>query len=168
MKDMQLALSAATFLSECDPQENISRVDLRRFKCYETTAIVSYARPFSDSKGDFPKLSLKMIGVTLSAEHKVIHDEIINLRNKVFAHSDSELMRMAVKLHEIGLGDGFVTPLINTAFDEGLHFIGFQRVNEMITLFNIVYDGIYRTLFNDARENPEKFDVHHDRLFPRK
>jgi len=165
MKDIQLALSAADFLLSCDPDDPISKIELRRFKCYETTAIVSYARPFSDSKGDVPKLSMKMIGVKLDDQQQALHDELMHLRNKVVAHSDAELMRMVVKLRQLDLGAGQTMPHINTSFDEGLDFVG-DRVEDLLGLLHKVYGGLFDTLTEDARANPSKFDVHHDWVFP--
>ena len=165
MKDIQLALSAADFLQECDPDEPIGKVQLRRYKCFETTAIVSYARPFSDSKGGIPRLSMKMIGVRLDDDQRALHEEVIELRNKAFAHSDSELMRMVVKLGAIDIGNGETMPHVQTAFDEGLDFVG-NRVSRLLQLFHVVFEGLYITLMEDARSNPEKFDFRHDWLHP--
>jgi len=45
--DFQQALSALTFLlEECDFDEQYSRIQLRKFRCFETTTIVSFSRPF--------------------------------------------------------------------------------------------------------------------------
>lgn len=164
MKDIQLALSAADFLQECDPETRISKVELRRYKCYETTAIVSYARPFSESRGKIPKLSLKMIGVKLNDESKELHDRLLNLRNRVVAHSDAEMMRMAVKFHELDIGDGKKMPYIRPAFDEGLDFVGFGPVSNLLSLFHTVFEGLYLTILEDARKNPDKFDFRQDFL----
>lgn len=166
IKDIQLALSAATFLDECDPEQGVTKIELRRFKCYETTAIISYARPFSESRGAMPKLSLKMIDVKLDSVGSHLHDEVIELRNKAIAHSDAELMRMAVKLHQIDIGEGKMMPLIQPAFDEGLDFLG-DRLAKLIELFHTVHAGLQNTLLLDARRNPEKFAVHEDYLHPR-
>ncbi len=40
--DLELALSAAAFLSEVDSDKTYNKVELRRFRCYETTVIVAY------------------------------------------------------------------------------------------------------------------------------
>jgi hypothetical protein len=164
MKDIQLALSAADFLQECDPESSISKVELRRYKCYKTTAIVAYARPFSESRGGVPKLSMKMIGVRLDDQNQALHDKIIELRNQVVAHSDEEMMRMVVRIDDLNIGNGETVPFINTAFDEGLDFVGYGPVSQLLTLFHTVFSGIYLTLFEDARANPEKFDIRHDYL----
>jgi len=43
---------------------------------------------FSQSKGEIPQLSLKMTGAELTEEQTKLHEELLRLRNKVFAHSD--------------------------------------------------------------------------------
>jgi hypothetical protein len=164
LKDIQLALSAADFLQECDPDTKTSKVELRRYKCFETTAIVAYARPFSESRGGFPKLSLKMIGVQLDHNSKVLHDEILDLRNRVVAHSDSDMMRMVVRRHEVNLGNGETMPYVRPVFDEGLDFVGFSSVSRLLMLFHTVYEGLYSTILEDVRSNPDKFDFRHDFL----
>jgi hypothetical protein len=45
-----------------------NKIELRRFRCYETAMVTAYTRPFSQSKGMVPKLSLEMTGVQLGAE----------------------------------------------------------------------------------------------------
>jgi hypothetical protein len=163
LKDIQLALSAADFLQDCVPDQPINKVELRRYKCFESTAIVSYARPFSESEGGVPKLSMKMIGVRLDPEKEAMHNEIIQLRNRVVAHSDAEMMRMVVQTRSVNLGNGETMPYFNMAFDEGLDFLG-DRVSKMLDLFHTVYSGIHETLMADLRVNPEKFSFRHDYL----
>jgi hypothetical protein len=83
--DFQLALSASAFLAECDPNEKYSKVDLRRFRCYETTIIMAYTRPFSQSKGSIPSLSLKLVGAQLDEAQRKLHQRLMDIRNKVLA-----------------------------------------------------------------------------------
>lgn len=164
MKDIQLALSAADFLRDCDADTKISNVELRRYKCYETTAILAYARPFSESRGGFPKLSLKMIGVQLDDQNKELHENLLDLRNRVVAHSDAEMMRMAVRFRELHIGNGETIPHIAPVFDEGLDFVGFGPVSQILALFHTIYDGIFLTVMEDARINPDKFNFRQDFL----
>jgi hypothetical protein len=44
LNDLQQALSAREFLYECDETQTYSKIELRRFRCYETTLVVAYAR----------------------------------------------------------------------------------------------------------------------------
>ena len=71
LNDLQQALSACSFLYECDEQGTYSKSELRRFRCYETTLVVAYGRPFSQPlAGGIPPLSTKMIGLKLSPERR--------------------------------------------------------------------------------------------------
>jgi hypothetical protein len=49
LNDLQQALSACSFLYECDDEGIYSKAELRRFRCYETTLVVAYGRAFSQS-----------------------------------------------------------------------------------------------------------------------
>ena len=90
--DFQQALSALTFLmQECDFETAYSRIELRKFRCYEASLIISFARPFEPSRGQIV-LGLRVIGVALSAEEAKLKDVILDLRRKVIAHSDEQLM----------------------------------------------------------------------------
>lgn len=55
-------------------------------------AIVAYSRPFveSDGKGATPKVSLKL-GKEFSETEHVLHNRVIELRNRLAAHSDYDL-----------------------------------------------------------------------------
>ena len=78
LNDLQQALSACSFLYECDEQGTYSKPELRRFRCYETTLVAAYGRPFSQSlAGGIPPLSTKMIGLKLSPERRALHDRLI-------------------------------------------------------------------------------------------
>jgi len=87
--DLQLALSAITFLGEeLDENAQYSKIELRRFKCFETTFIVSYGRAFTKSNGRYDQLPLKRIGIKLTPKERELHELIIKLRQTVYAHSD--------------------------------------------------------------------------------
>ncbi|KRE08899.1 hypothetical protein ASE61_04955 [Bosea sp. Root670] len=166
--DLKLALSAANFLSECEPGEKISKVDLRRFKSYETTLVVAYARPFSASRGTdrIPPLSLKMTGAKLTVEQRALHDRIIELRNKAFAHSDGDMMRMLVRPIEVdGKEEGDTITLVQTVFDEGLEFLGMELL-DVIELMNAVYGALYHQVHVEAQQDSRRFDFRHDYLSP--
>ncbi|MDF2415401.1 hypothetical protein [Aeromonas sp. 1HA1] len=90
--DFQQALSAVTFLiQECEYDKKYSHIDLRRFRCFETTLIVSFARPFKVGKGR-EELDLSLIGFEFSTEELELKNKIIRLRDKVVSHSDEEEM----------------------------------------------------------------------------
>ncbi|MEY9785391.1 hypothetical protein [Sinorhizobium fredii] len=91
VRDLAHASSAATFMrQDIDFDEPYSRAELRRFMCYETTLIVSYARPFSQSNGELPALTYRSMGIKLSAFTRRLHEDLIQKRNQIFAHADPE------------------------------------------------------------------------------
>lgn len=162
-RDLQLALSAADFLTECDEDDRINRIELRRFKSYETTMVIAYARPFSQSKGKVPPLTLKMTGVQLDEKEQALHDLLIEKRNKAVAHSDSDFMRIVVKLHHLDIREGETMPFFETVFDEGIDFLGWDLL-KVIDLIRKIIAALHNTLIEDARKNPEAFDLRYDYL----
>jgi len=155
MNDLRLAVSAADFLSECDPDARIGKDELRRYRCYETTAIISYARPFSDPCGDVPKLSMDMIGVRLDGQSQMLHDQLILLRNRVRVQSDTEMSGLAARIDDLNMGHDETMLHMTTVLDQGPSFAGFRAAGPLLTLFNTVYLGICSTLMEDAQRHPE-------------
>lgn len=150
LNDLQQALSACEFLYECDETEKYSKIDLRRFRCYETTLTVAYARPFTQSRGEPAPLTMKMVDLKLS------------MRNKIMGHSDSEMMRMTTQTFDVPMHEGEPPMyLIQTVFDEGVTFIGFRLI-EINELLREVFHAIYRTLNREAQADPKSFDLRID------
>lgn len=117
--DLQMALSAVTFLCELEPDERISRVARRRYRCFEDTAVVSYCRPFTQSKG-LPSLSLKKLGVKPTTEQQALHDRLWARRNKVVAHTDIDMMRLTLSTFRPLDDHPVMMPSMD--FDDGLAF----------------------------------------------
>jgi hypothetical protein len=160
--DWQLALSAAAFLGEFDPDGKYSKIELRRFRCYETTAIVSYTRPFSASHGGVPRLTLTMTGVELSGKLLELHDQLLRMRNKVFAHSDAEMMRMLVQAEPLDI-DGNFSVFLHPVFDEGLTFLGMALV-DLNELLHRLFHAVYTKLLKEAQLRPADFNFRKDYL----
>ncbi|CAD7036172.1 hypothetical protein RHAB21_02491 [Pseudorhizobium halotolerans] len=146
--DLQMALSALTFLEEYDMEERYSRVDLRRLKCFETTFVVSYSRAFSDNKGSrYPRLSLRRIDVKLSTEERKLHDVILDLRNKVYAHADESMAHVRLDIHEIDIDIESETVLFpHLQFDHSLYFSGYMEQLQAQELIRKVMSGLVRKL----------------------
>lgn len=85
------------------------------------------------------------------------------LRNRAVAHSDAEMMRILVKLHQLEIRDGQTTPFFETVFDEGLDFVG-TELDRVIGLIRKVMAALHMTLVDDARENPQAFNIRHNYL----
>jgi hypothetical protein len=163
LNDLQQALSACEFLYECEEAQTYSKIELRRFRCYETTLVVAYTRPFSQSRGDVPPLTMKMVDLKLSKERQALHDDLIERRNKIMAHSDSEMMRMTTQTFDVPMHEG-EPPMyfIQTAFDEGVALVGSQLIDAN-ELLREVFHAIYRTLHREAQGDPKSFDLRIDR-----
>ena len=116
--DFQQALSALTFLLEdCDFDQHYTKVELRRFRCYETALIVSMARPFEKSRGG-TTLSLRATGVIFDDAEKELIDKIMRLRRRIVAHSDEEEMHFRSSTFPVLKGT-YNFPYVQ--FDETLH-----------------------------------------------
>lgn len=72
--------------------KHILRV-LRRYRrkdvryCLLRDMVVSYCRPFSGNKGD-KILKHKLNKKVVPKDRRPLHDELVNLRNRLFAHTD--------------------------------------------------------------------------------
>jgi hypothetical protein len=162
LNDLQQALSACEFLYECDETQTYSKIELRRFRCYETTLVVAYTRPFSQSRGAVPPLTLKMVNLKLSKERQALHDRLMEMRNKIMAHSDSEMMRMTTQPFDVPMRDG-EPPMyfIQTVFDEGITLLGSLLI-EINELLHEVFQAIFLTLHREAQIDPKLFDLRID------
>lgn len=159
--DLQQALSACEFLYDCEEDASYSKADLRRFRCFETTLVVAYTRPFTQSRGGTPPLTIKMIDLKLSAERRALHSRLVGMRNTMMAHSDVEMMRMTTQPFDAS--DEGETPLylIQSVFDEGITLMGDLLV-ETNALLREVYQAIVQTLYRDLQANPKSFDLRID------
>lgn len=164
ISDFEVALSAADFLYEFDAGKRYSVIELRRFKCYETTAIVSYARPFSQSRGALPRLEMTSIGVTLTLEQQQLHEKLITLRNKKFAHSDEDFFRLASQVGEITITGRQTMNIVQTVFDEGLEFSAFKDQVKLVNLIRKVSFGLNEKILELAQSEPRLFDLKKDYL----
>lgn len=152
--DFQQALSALTFLwEECDFEQQYSRVQLRKFRCFETTAIVSFSRPFKVGRGR-KQLDLSAVGFDFSEGEEDLKNKILRLRDKIVSHSDEEEMeyqtysfrvfddsdlRMPVAIFRESL---YLTEDEHRAFEELLH-----RIMHALAMYE----------FKCAQSNPELF-----------
>src|ERR1700730_2967774 len=162
LNHLQQALSACEFLYECDETGTYSKIELRRFRCYETTLVVAYTRPFSQSRGGSAPLTMKMVGLKLSKDRLALHDKLMDMRNKIMAHSDSDLMRMTTQPFDVPMREGEPPMyLIQTVFDEGITLHG-KILIEANELLHQVYQAISITLHNELQANPELFNLRVD------
>jgi len=137
LRDFAHARSAISFIrDDVDFEQMYGLAELRRFQCYETTLVVSYCRPFSESIGDFPRLSYRTLGIKLSPFVKALHDDLVDKRNKLFAHSDVGSVEYArpVVIHDRDAKGRPFTTLFPPRFQEGtlLHEAEFEQVSVLV------------------------------------
>lgn len=162
LNDLRQALSASALLHECDEDASYSKVDLRRFRCFETTLVVAYTRPFTQSRGGTMPLSMKMVGLRLSDEKRALHARLVEMRNTIMAHSDEEMMRMTTQPFDVSAGDGEPPMyLIQTVFDEGITLMG-KLLVETNELLHEVHQATVHTLFKELQTKPESLALRID------
>lgn len=137
LRDFGHAASAITFVREdIDFKKTYRLAELRRFQCYETMLIVSYCRPFSESTGEFPRLSYRALGIKLTPFVRSLHDGLMDKRNKLFAHSDVGSVEYAlpIVMRDIDLSGKPISTLFPPRFREGtlLDEAGFEQVSVLI------------------------------------
>lgn len=153
--DFQQALSALTFLMEdCDFDAKYSAVDLRRFRCYETSIIVSFSRPFEKSRGS-STLSLKALGVKLEQSEQALYERVLNLRRKVVAHSDEEYMHyLGTTLLPI---DDSSLRLPHIKYSESLHLAA-ADLRAIERLLHRLIASISDVIFKVAQHTPYRLE----------
>ncbi|MDO9013235.1 MAG: hypothetical protein Q7U84_00430 [Polynucleobacter sp.] len=155
--DFQQALSALIFLlEECDFEERYSAIQLRRFRCYESSIIISFARPFEVSRGK-TALGLKAIGIELSPSERQLRDRVMDLRRKVVAHSDEGAMHFKGVILQPFDDVGIKVPLFK--FQETLH-LAQDDVRPLETLLRKLTHAIAAILFQLAQVSPERLEVY--------
>lgn len=153
--DFQQALSALTFLcEECGFDEQYSIVQLRKFRCFETTTIVSFSRPFKVGRGRKP-LDLSEIGFKFSEKEGRLRDKVLRLRDKIVSHSDEE--DMEYRTHSFRLfGDSDVR-MPAAVFRESLYLTE-DDYNALESLLHRLLHAIAEYKFKFAQSNPELFE----------
>lgn len=107
--DFRQALSAATFLlEECDWSRRYATDHLRRFRCYETTMVVAYGRPFAHARGHTAPFRWKLIKPDFQLEpaEAVLHEKLLDCRNKLHAHSDGDSTMVVPEIWRSEMPDG--------------------------------------------------------------
>ena len=154
--DFQQALSALTFLLEdCDFTKKCNKIELRRFRCYETTFIISLARSFTQSR-NASILNLKVLNIKLSAKEKKLLDEIKYLRKKVIAHSDEDEMHFRSNIISI-FEDEFKIPYFQ--FNEGLSFSK-KELQALETMLLRLRQKMAEFFVKLSQENPKALEMY--------
>lgn len=155
--DFQQALSALTFLmEECDFEARYHRVELRKFRCYEASVIISFARPFEPSRGQ-TTIGLRAIGLQLNPEETRLKEAMLSLRRKVTAHSDEQVMHFMASTHQPLEDSPISFPLLQ--FNESL-YIEVAQCRPLEALLRKLIAGIGKGLFALAQAEPERLNLY--------
>lgn len=153
--DFQQSLSALTFLmEECDFDAKYTAVELRRFRCFESTVIISFARPFEGSRGQ-TVVGLRAIGIQLTEQEKQIQERLMKLRRKVVAHSDDDEMHFNVQLIQPMEDSELRVPLFR--FQESLYLTS-AELRPLETFLRRLTHAIAGALFRLAQGNPDRIE----------
>lgn len=158
LRDINIANSSLVFLhGDCDwDAKEFHYLDLRRYSALESNAIISYARPFvPSSKGTTIQFGYAQLKFT--AKEQKIHEQVIQFRQKLIAHSDVDHMHFRVDLYDMGLG--LESPANDMKFphiqvDEGLH-MNQKELSRFHDLVRKVQGSLNRAVIYLARDYPE-------------
>lgn len=159
VQDLEYARHAIRDLSGIAfSDDEISKSELRSYKLIEMAMVVSYGRPFSQSRG-LPKFSFEMIGMQPSEEELNTHRELMRLRDQVFAHSDFRKMRVKTVVEPLKDID-IDLPYYRAVFDEGLHFHG-DRYLLVEKWLNVLFRRTLEHIFTGTTEDLDawRFDI---------
>ena len=81
-------------------EDAIPRHDSVQLDAYRIAVVVSYARPFSSNRGGAkvaPTLPRKLLK-SFSVVERELHERVIKLRHKEFAHSDADRARVEISV----------------------------------------------------------------------
>jgi hypothetical protein len=155
--DFQQALSALTFLMEdCDYDRMHGVLELRRFRCYETAVIVSFARPFEASRGE-TTLGLKTIGLRLDPDELALKGKILSLRRKIFAHSDEDFMHFRSAV--LTPFDDHPVAMPHLQFNESL-YLQREDLRPLEGLLRKLVAKTSKAIFMLAQQAPDRLNVY--------
>ncbi|MEA1015335.1 hypothetical protein [Sphingosinicella sp. LY1275] len=145
--DFQMALSAIDFMCELDEHRRLTRVERRRYRCFEDAAVIAYGRAFSNAEG-LPFLVFKHMDFKPTPDEKELHDRLIERRRKVVAHSDADRQRILFATEEFEADNGtFMIPHVD--FDDALAFYS-DRLRIMEWLRRLIH-AVGAVLFNQVQ-----------------
>tara|TARA_B110000879_G_scaffold62694_2_gene88130 strand:- start:39854 stop:40450 length:597 start_codon:yes stop_codon:yes gene_type:complete len=161
--DIQEALSAVTFLmDEADYEsESSNYIELRRWRCFEVTAIISFLRPFTQTRGG-TTLSRKLAEIAFTGNDLELFRKLEKLRNHYIAHSSEEGMNFRLDVRKTSMprdnGEVFEIKVPFVVHDEGLLLVE----NEAFRLMDMLrYTGtqINEKIWNLSQENPDLLEM---------
>jgi hypothetical protein len=153
--DFQQALSSLTFLlEECEYDKKYNKVEIRRFRCFETTLIVSFARPFKAGRGR-KNLDLSKVGFIFTEKDMILKNKLIKLRDKVISHSDEEEMHYNTYSFKPFDDSNIRMPMME--FNESLYLLE-SEVREIERLLHRIIDKLAKYKFELVQGEYEEFN----------
>lgn len=153
--DFQQALSALTFLlEECDFEAKYNRIQLRKFRCYETNVIISFARPFEKTRSG-GTLSLKALGIRLDDGERALKEKVMGLRRRVIAHSEEEYMHFKGSVIQPFEDIAVAMPMIQ--YRETL-YLTLEELGLLEGLLRKLRRSIAKLLFEVAQSTPSRLE----------
>lgn len=149
--DFQMALSAVDFMCELDEDQPLTRVERRRYRCFEDAAVIAYGRAFTAANG-LPALSFKQLKLKPTADERGLHDQLLERRHKVIAHSDADRQRILFATERF-VADNMTVMLPHVDFDDALAFFSARR--PLIEWLRRVIDAAGKVLFDQVQDMPE-------------
>jgi hypothetical protein len=143
-------------MEECDFEARYNPVELRKFRCYESNLIISFARPFEPSRGQ-TTLGLRAIGLQLTPEEIELKDAMLSLRRKIIAHSDEQLMHFRASTYQPLEDSPFTLPQLQ--FIESL-YIKETQCRPLEALLRKLIAGICKALFALAQAEPKRLNLY--------
>ena len=157
LQDFQHTVSALAFFSEIPAAT--TQIERRRFRCFHDSAVISYCRPFTDSKG-LPKLSLKSLGIKPTLEESALHTRMMEYRNKVVAHTDADRIRLLVTSSTAFEGEKYAIP--HVIEDEGFEFL--DDLESLDAWLYRVMTALATFVFDKIQEFPHGIRIVRDHL----
>lgn len=108
-----------------------------------TALVVSYARPFINSRGQSAVAERTVPGSllrVLTSHERMLHDELLEIRNREVAHSDADILELSLKLYSDGEG-----AILRTARDP-IRRVELRAIRRMIEKVEREIENCYEDL----------------------
>jgi len=123
--DFQMALSAVDFMCEVEEHQHLTRIERRRHRCFEDSAVIAYGRAFTAANG-LPALSFKQLKLKPTDAELGLHGRLLERRHKVIAHSDADRQRLLFATESF-VAENMTLMLPHVDFDDALAFFPDRR-----------------------------------------
>lgn len=151
LADFQMACSAVEFMCELDEDCLVTRVERRRYRCFEDTAVIAYGRVFANAN-NLPMLSFKQINISPNSDERALHERLLERRNKVVAHSDADRQRISFTT-ECFSWENKQVMMPRLDFDDALAF--FAEREALVAWFSTLISATRKRLFEQVQNMSE-------------